>query len=89
MAMKGFQVVAEMILVSELGEIHRFAHPQQVMAYLGLIPTKTPPTSSVARTASPKCNAHVRWLLIESAQHYITPPETRVGFHRSQNEQAS
>jgi len=28
MAMKGFQTVAAMILVSELGEVHRFAHPR-------------------------------------------------------------
>jgi transposase len=28
MAMKGFQLVAAMILVSELGEVHRFAHPR-------------------------------------------------------------
>jgi transposase len=40
MAMKGFQTVAAMILVSELGEVHRFAHPRQVMAYLGLVPTE-------------------------------------------------
>jgi hypothetical protein len=31
---EGFQTVAAMILVSELGEVHRFAHPRQVMAYL-------------------------------------------------------
>jgi transposase len=47
MAMKGFQMVAAMILVSELGEVHRFTHPRQVMAYLGLIPTEN--TSSERR----------------------------------------
>ena len=40
MGMKGFQTVAAMILVSELGEVHRFTHPRQVMAYLGLVPTE-------------------------------------------------
>ncbi len=29
-----------MIPVSELGDIHRFAHPRQLMAYLGLVPTE-------------------------------------------------
>ena len=38
MAMKGFRRVAAMILVSELGEVHRFSHPRQVMAYLGVGP---------------------------------------------------
>ena len=47
MAMKGFQTVAAMILVSELGEVHRFGHPRQVMAYLGLVSTEN--TSSDKR----------------------------------------
>ncbi len=36
-----------MILVSELGDVHRFSHPRQVMAYLGLVPTEN--TSSEKR----------------------------------------
>jgi transposase len=37
MAFRGFQRVAAMITVSELGDIHRFAHPRQLMTYLGLV----------------------------------------------------
>lgn len=40
MALKGFQLVAAMILVSELGEVQRFVHPRRVMAYLGLVPSE-------------------------------------------------
>ena len=36
MAMKGFQTVAAMIVVSELGEVHCFAHPCQVMVVPGV-----------------------------------------------------
>lgn len=76
MAMKGFQMVAGMILVSELGEIHRFAHPRQVMAYLGLVPTEKTSSDKRRQGGITKCgNGHARWLLIESAQHYITPPK--------------
>ena len=50
MAMKGFQIVAAMILVSELGAIDRFTHPRQVMAYLGLVPSEN--TSSDKRPGS-------------------------------------
>ena len=46
MAMKGFQTVAAMILVSELGEGHRFNHPRQVMAYLGRCPRRTVPVTA-------------------------------------------
>jgi transposase len=52
MAMKGFQTVAAMILVSELGEVHRFTHPRQVMAYLGWCPRRTVPVRDDARVAS-------------------------------------
>ena len=40
MAFRGFQLVAAMITVSELGDIHRFEHPRQLMTYLGLVPTE-------------------------------------------------
>ncbi len=33
MGFRGYQTVAAMITVSELGDIHRFAHPRQLMAY--------------------------------------------------------
>src|SRR5256885_17167589 len=37
MAFRGFQLGAAMITVSELGDIHRFAPPRQLMTYLGLV----------------------------------------------------
>ncbi len=42
MGFRGYQTVAAMITVSEIGDIHRFAHPRQLMAYLGLVPTALP-----------------------------------------------
>jgi transposase len=76
MACKGFQLVAALILVSELGEIHRFGHPRQVMAYLGLVPTENTSSDQRRQGGITKCgNSHARWLLIECAQHYVTPPK--------------
>ena len=89
MAMKGFRTVAAMILVSELGEVHRFAHPRQVMAYLGLVPTEN--TSSERRRQGhiTKCgNSHVRWLLVECAQHYAAPPKVSKELSRRQEGQS-
>ena len=80
MAMKGFQTVAAMILVSELGEVHRFAHPRQVMAYLGLVPTENTSSDRRRQGHITKCgNAHARWLLVECAQHYAAPPKVSQG----------
>ena len=77
MAMKGFQSVAAMILVSELGEVHRFAHPRQVMAYLGLAPTENSSSDRRRQGHITKCgNPKARgWLLVECAQHYASPPK--------------
>ena len=88
MAMKGFQTTAAMILVSELGEVHRFAHPRQVMAYLGLVPTENTSSDKRRQGRITKCgNAHARWLLVECAQHYATPPKVSVHLSRRQQGQ--
>jgi transposase len=85
-SMKGFQTVAAMILVSELGEVYRFAHPRQVMAYLGLVPTEKSSSNRRRLGAITKCgNAHARWLLVECAQHYAAPP--KVSAHLSRRQQ--
>jgi transposase len=88
MAMKGFQTVAAMILVSELGEVHRFAHPRQVMAYLGLVPTENTSSDNRRQGRITKCgNAHARWLLVECAQHYAAPPKVSKELSRRQQGQ--
>jgi transposase len=88
MAMKGFQTVAAMILVSELGEVHRFGHPRQVMAYLGLVPTENTSSDKRRQGHITKCgNAHARWLLVECAQHYATPPKVSAPLSRRQRGQ--
>ncbi|CAN0599544.1 unnamed protein product, partial [Laminaria digitata] len=38
MGFKGFKLVAAMTLTAELGDLRRFNHPRQLMAYLGLAP---------------------------------------------------
>jgi transposase len=86
MAMKGFQTVAAMIVVSELGALDRFTHPRQVMAYLGLVPSEKTSSKRRRQGAITKCgNAHVRWLLVECAQHYAAPP--KVSAHLSRRQQ--
>ena len=89
MACKGFQHVAAMILVSELGEIHRFGHPRQVMAYLGLVPTEKTSSDKRRQGGITKCgNSHARWLLIECAQHYATPPKVSKELSKRQEGQS-
>lgn len=76
MGFKGFKIVAAMITVSELGDIHRFAHPRQLMAYLGLVPSESTSSDTRKQGSITKCgNPHARWLLVECSQHYDTPPK--------------
>jgi len=76
MGFKGFKIVAAMITVSELGDIHRFAHPRQLMAYLGLVPSESTSSDKRKQGGITKCgNPHARWLLVECSQHYDTPPK--------------
>ena len=89
MAMKGFQTVAAMIVVSELGAVDRFTHPRQVMAYLGLVPSEKSSSDRRRQGAITKCgNAHARWLLVECAQHYAAPPKVSKELSRRQQNQS-
>lgn len=76
MSMRGFRLVAAMMTVSELGDIHRFGHPRKLMAYLGLVSTERSSgdrqrQGGISRTG----NSHLRWLLVECSQHYTYPPK--------------
>ena len=76
MALHGFARVSAMVLVSELGSAWRFAHPRQLMAYLGLVPTENTSDQKRRQGGITKTgNSHARWLLIEAAQHYRLSPK--------------
>jgi transposase len=88
MAFRGFQQVAAITLVSELGDIHRFAHPRQLMTYLGLVSVEdsSGPRQRLGRIS--RCgNGHARWLLTECAEHYVLPPKVSQELSRRQQDQ--
>ena len=88
MAFRGFQLVAAMITVSELGDIHRFAHPRQLMTYLGLVSTEdsSGPRQRLGKIS--RCgNGHQRWILTECAEHYLLPPKVSKELSRRQEGQ--
>lgn len=74
MAFRGFQVVAAMTQVAELGDLSRFSSPRELMSYLGLVPSEKSSgpkrrVGSITKTG----NAHARWMLVECASHYSHP----------------
>lgn len=68
----GVGPVLAMGLLAETGDLHRFKDPDQYCSYLGLVPSQR---SSADRTYSigmqPRCNKHLRPLLIEAAWQAI------------------
>jgi transposase len=76
----GIGAVTAASLVAELGDLRRFAHPRQLMAYAGLVPSEHSSGSRVRRGGITKTgNTHVRRLLVEAAWHYARPLRARPG----------
>ena len=75
MGFKGFKLVSAMTLTAELGDLRRFNHPRQLMAFIGLVPGEHSSGSKRRQGAITKCgNSHARWMLVESAKAYRTKP---------------
>ena len=88
MTFRGFQRVAAMITVSELGDIHRFAHPRQLMTYLGLVSVEHSSGPRQRLGGISRCgNGHARWLLVECARHYALAPKVSKELSRRQEHQ--
>ena len=85
MGCRGFALIASMIVVSELGDCTRFAHPRQMMAYVGLVPKENSSGPSKKKGSITKAgNGHLRWILVESAQHAKLPPKVSQELSRRQ-----
>jgi len=77
-ALRGIDAVSAIGLVAEIGDIGRFAHPRQLMAYLGLVPSEHSSGERVVRGSITKTgNTHARRLLTEAAWNYRFQP--RIG----------
>lgn len=74
MSLRGVDFVTAVTVVAELGDLSRFAHPKELMSYLGLVPSEySTGESRVQGKITKTGNAHVRRVLIESAWTYRYP----------------
>jgi len=77
-ALRGVSFVTAAGLIAEVGDLRRFDHPRELMAYLGLVPSERSSGASVRRGGVTKAgNAHARHLLAEAAWAYQGIP--RIG----------
>lgn len=75
MCLRGFDVVAAVTFIAEMGDLSRFSHPKALMKYLGLIPSEY--SSGNTRHQGPITkagNRHARRILVEAAWTYRFNP---------------
>lgn len=73
-ALRGVQFLVAVTVVVELGDLTRFDNPQQLSAYVGLVPSEHSSGPSVHRGPITKTgNSHARRVLVEAAWHYRMP----------------
>ena len=69
--LRGIDFVAAVTLVAEIGDFRRFAHPRDLMGFLGLVPSEYSTGESRHRGSITKSgNSHARRVLIEAAWNY-------------------
>lgn len=74
MTLRGLDLVAATTVVAELGDLKRFAHPRELMGYVGLVPSEHSTGSTRRLGAITKTgNGHVRRVLVEAAWNYRFP----------------
>ena len=74
--LRGVDTLTAVGLCAEIGDFERFARAEQLMSYVGLVPSRvTRPGSSAGSGRSPRPGpAHARRLLVEAAWHYRKAP---------------
>jgi transposase len=85
--MRGVQLVAAMTLAAELQDFLRFAHPRQLMAYVGLVPGEYSSGPKRRQGSITKAgNSAARRILVEVAWHYPQGPRVSPIIARRQDE---
>ena len=73
--LRGIDVLSAMIILSELGDLRRFASASQLMAAVGLVPSEYSTGDKTRRFGITKTgNAHVRHVLVQAGWHYQRAP---------------
>lgn len=74
-AFRGIATITALTLACELGDIRRFAHPRQLMAYLGLVPSEHSSGAKTERGSITKAgNTHARKAIVSAAWKYAARP---------------
>ena len=86
--LRGISTLSALGLCAEIGSFERFAHPDELAAYLGLVPSEH--TSGERRrqgSITKAGSSHARRLLVEAAYHYRHRPSVGETLERRQRGQ--
>lgn len=73
--LRGISVLSAVVLLAEVQDFRRFAHPRQLMAFLGLVPSEHSSGGKAKRGAITKTgNSHARRILVEASWAYRHRP---------------
>lgn len=85
MCMRGIDTLTAAGLCAEIGAFDRFRHPEQLMSYLGVVPSEHSSGSRRRQGSITKSGSqHARRLLVEAAWHYRQPPRVSEPLRRRQ-----
>jgi transposase len=87
--LRGIDTLSALGLCAEIGEWERFDHPDQLAAYLGIVPCEHTTASQRRLGSITKAGStHARWLLVEAAYHYRRGPAVGEALERRQRGQS-
>jgi transposase len=88
--LRGIDTLSALGLCAEIGQFQRFAHPDQLAAYLGIVPSENTTGQARRQGAITKAGpTHARRLLIEAAYHYQRNAAVGEALERRQRGQAA
>ena len=86
--LRGIDTLSALGLCAEIGEWSRFDHPDQLSAYLGIVPSEHTTSQQRRQGSITKAGStHARRLLIEASYHYRRHPGVGEVLERRQRDQ--
>jgi transposase len=85
MCLRGIDTLTAAGLCAEVGDFTRFRHPEQLMSFLGVVPSEHSSGTRRRQGSITKSGSqHARRLLVEAAWHYRQPPRVSEPLRRRQ-----
>jgi transposase len=85
MCLRGIDTLTAAGLCAEIGDFGRFGHPEQLMSYLGVVPSERSSGTRRRQGSITKSGSqHARRLLVEAAWHYRQRPRVSEPLRRRQ-----